>query len=126
MLLDQEQLPVTTASAKTFQFAPSIIHHLIREACDGLAIPPIKERLAKDVIANLYTNVSTREVYQAIILSVRTRIEREPAFAFVAARLLLNPIYSEAVGEHMTFQQAAEVYDRCFTSYFDIGIRAER
>jgi len=46
--------------------------------------------------------------------------------AFAAARLMLNLIYSETLGEVVTFRQAAEVYDRCFEAYFETGIRAGR
>lgn len=102
------------------------IRDQLQDACHGLSIRISVDQLAEEVHANLYDGASDREVASAMILSTRAHIEQEPAFAFVAARLLLNLIYSEALEEKVTFRQAAEVYDRCFDAYFETGIRAAR
>lgn len=104
----------------------SMIATLIADACAGLDIESLPHQLVDEVLANLYTGASNREVTEAILLVTRARIEREPAFAFVTARLLLNLIYSEALDEPVTFRQAEEVYARCFDAYFETGIRAGR
>lgn len=107
-------------------FSPSVIRAMIKEACEGLEGNLSPDQVANEVITNLYAGASAREVYQALILSARSYIERDPAYAFVAARLLLNQIYSDALGEPVTFTQADEVYARCFNAYFETGVRAGR
>lgn len=124
MLIHQDDAAVAVDNA--LPITPSMIRDLILSACEGLSISLLPDQLVDEVSANLYAGASSREIYQAMILSARTHIEREPAFAFVAARLLLNLIYSEALGETVTFRQADEVYERCFTRYFEVGIRAGR
>lgn len=105
--------------------APTI-HDTLQEACQGFDIQLPLEQLTAQVTANLYDNASPREIAEAIILAARANIEREPIFAYVTARLLLNQLYSEVLGEPVTFSQADEVYDRCFDAYFETGIRAGR
>lgn len=102
------------------------IRDQLQDACHGLPVRISLDQLADEVRASLYDGASSLEIAQAMILSTRARIEQEPAFAFVAARLLLNLIYSEALGEAVTFRQMNEVYDRCFDAYFETGIRAGR
>ena len=102
------------------------IRRQLQDACDGLPVRVALDQLVDEVRASLYDGASNREVASAMILSVRARIEQEPLLAFAAARLLLNLIYSEALGEVVTFRQAAQVYDRCFEAYFETGIRAGR
>lgn len=104
----------------------TMITALIEDACAGLDIQHSPHQLVDEVLANLYIGASNREVTEAILLVTRARIEREPAFAFVTARLLLNLIYSEALGEPVTFRQADKVYARCFDAYFETGIRTGR
>lgn len=106
--------------------SPSTIRAVLREACEWIEGELNPNALANEVISNLYAGASEREVYQAMILAARTHIEREPAYAFVAARLLLNQLYSEALGEPVTFRDAEKVYERCFFTYFETGVRAGR
>jgi ribonucleoside-diphosphate reductase alpha chain len=106
--------------------ALSGIRHQLQDACHGLPVRAAFDQLVDEVRASLYDGASSREIAQAMILSTRAHIEQEPAFTFVAARLLLSLIYSEALGETVTFRQVAEVYDRCFDAYFETGIRAGR
>lgn len=107
-------------------FSASMITNMLEDACDGLTGDLHPDRIADEVLANLYAGATDREVYQALILAARSHIEREPAYAFVAARLLLNQLYSEALGEPVTFRQSEDVYARCFNAYFETGVRAER
>ncbi len=107
-------------------FSAGLIRDMLHEACTDLAGHLQPDRIAEEALAALYDGASDREVYQAMILAARTAIEREPAYAFVAARLLLNQLYSEALQEPVTFRQAAQVYERCFDAYFETGIAAQR
>lgn len=115
-----------TDSAVTSSSTMVALRDQLQDACHGLPIRISLDQLVDEVRSSLYDGASHREVASATILSTRARIEQEPAFAFVAARLLLNFIYSEALGESVTFRQAAEVYDRCFNAYFETGILVGR
>ena len=48
---------------------------------------------------NLYDGVPIDEVHKAAILAARTLIEKDPAYSFVTARLLLDSLRYEAIGE---------------------------
>jgi ribonucleoside-diphosphate reductase alpha chain len=102
------------------------IDAFILDACQDLDVQFPIQQLVDEISMNLYPQATKREINDAMILGVRAHIEREPVFAYVTARLLLNQIYSEALGEPVTFRQAAEVYERCFDAYFEIGVAAGR
>lgn len=108
------------------ELTPPLIRELLQSACQGLDILLSLDQLVDEVTANLYPNASRREVAEALILAARAHVEQEPAFAFVAARLLLTQIYSEALGEAITFRQSDEVYECCFDAYFETGVRTGR
>lgn len=113
-------------AVRTIPAHPSTIRDRIQDACTGLDTHLSPDQLMEEVSANLYAGASDREVAEVMILATRAYIEREPAFAFVTARLLLNLIYSEVLGEPVTFRQADEVYEYCFDTYFETGIQAGR
>ncbi|MDR0777145.1 MAG: ribonucleoside-diphosphate reductase subunit alpha [Azonexus sp.] len=90
-------------------------------ACAGLdgAVSP---RLILDqALKNLYDGVSLAEVQQALVLSARTLIEREPGYNFATARLLLAGLAEEVLGE----APAAAAYADYLPRFVAHGIAAE-
>ena len=96
---------------------------LLAGACEGLAATPapVREALLRD----LYDGVPMDEVRKSAILAARALIEKEPAYSYVTARLLLNTIRLEVLGEDVP---AAEVQARtaaAFPAIIRRGIEAE-
>jgi len=63
--------------------------------------------LSEETLRNLYDGVKPQEIEQAMILAARSRIEREPDYTFVAARLLLHSIYQAALPAFATSTELA-------------------
>ena len=97
---------------------------VIGEACADL-----KEVSAERVIAatlkNLFDGVAVQDVMQSAILSARALIENEPNYTYVSARLLLDTLRHEVLGELATHGQMRERYAAYFTSFIHKGIKAE-
>ncbi|MBM3385721.1 MAG: ribonucleoside-diphosphate reductase subunit alpha, partial [Betaproteobacteria bacterium] len=98
---------------------------LLAGACQGLepaASPaPMREALLHD----LYDGVPMDEVRKSAILAARALIEKEPAYSYVTARLLLHTIRREVLREDVP---AAEVQARtaaAFPAIIRHGIQAE-
>src|SRR5262249_14416881 len=58
----------------------------------------------------------------AMVLAARSRIEREPDYTFVAARLLLHSIYAEALSDFETSTELAHRHHDGFSEYVTNGI----
>ncbi len=79
---------------------------LIKTSCEGL--PDVKpERILKATLKDLYEGVPMDEVRKCLVLAARTLIEKDPAYSFVTARLLLDAIRFEALGEEATASRSA-------------------
>jgi ribonucleoside-diphosphate reductase alpha chain len=52
-----------------------------------------------DAQLQLFDKITTKEIDKALILSAREKIEKEPNYTYVAARLLLNNLYKEVFNE---------------------------
>ena len=52
-----------------------------------------------DASIQLYDKIPTEEIDKALIMSARSKIEKEPNYTYVAARMLLNNLYKEVFGE---------------------------
>ena len=67
-------------------------------SCEGLDDVSASE-VVLDAQVQFYDKITTKEIDQALIMSARTKIEKEPNYAHVASRLLLGNIHKEVFRE---------------------------
>jgi ribonucleoside-diphosphate reductase alpha chain len=101
------------------------IEALIRSACAGLEQHTDAGAILAETTKNLYDGVPLDEVYKSAILAARALIEKDPAYTYVTARLLLHTVRREALGEEVTQAQMAERYAEVFPRFIKYGIEAE-
>lgn len=97
----------------------------IEAACAGLGEAVDASKILQNTLKDLYDGVSTDEVRKCAILSARSLIEQDPAYSFVTARLLLNNICCEILGENVTQADMATRYAEYFPKFIKRGIEAE-
>ena len=95
---------------------------LVKESCAGLAdVEP--ERILKATLKDLYDGVPMEEVRKCVVLAARTLIEKDPAYSYVTARLLLDALRFEALGEEATQADMATKYAEYFPRFVKHGIK---
>jgi len=98
---------------------------LVRSSCAGLEAGVDAEQILRLTLKDLYDGVPVEEVRKCVILSARSLIEQEPAYGFVTARLLLNNIRCEVLGEEVSHADMATRYAEYFPAFIKRGIEAE-
>ena len=87
---------VTLPDGSTHPLDVERLRRLVAEACSGLDdVDP--EAILQDTCRNLFEGVREQDVSQALVMSARTLIEKEPNYSEVAARLLLDILRREAL-----------------------------
>ena len=97
----------------------------IESACFGLGNAVEADKILKSTLKDLYDGVPVEEVRKCAILSARSLIEQDPAYGFVTARLLLNNIRCEILGEEIPQAEIAARYAEYFPKFIKRGIAAE-
>ena len=98
------------------------MHRLAAEACEGLTGVDGEEVVAA-AVRDLYDGIPEAELSQALTLAARARIEKEPNYTYVSARLLLDAMRHEALkflGEPQTrptFEEMKALYPDYFRDY---------
>jgi ribonucleoside-diphosphate reductase alpha chain len=95
---------------------------LVQASCEGLADVEA-ERILKATLKDLYDGVPMDEVRKCVILAARTLIEKDPAYSFVTARLLLDSIRFEAMGEEASQADMVTRYADYFPRFVKHGIK---
>src|SRR5438874_3743114 len=74
---------------------------LVQAACEALpAASP--EAILEATLRDLYDGVPMEEVRKSAVMAARALIEKDPAYSYVTARLLLHGIRLEVLGEEAT------------------------
>lgn len=122
---DTPQVSVTQPDGRKTPLDFDRLSTVIKEACGTLA-DVSADPIMTETRRNLYDGVTLGELALAPIMAARTLIEREPNYAFVSARLLLDKLRTEALGfvsgrpEQAT---QAEMQDR-YATYFPAALKA--
>jgi ribonucleoside-diphosphate reductase alpha chain len=102
----------------------SALSALIKSACEGLGDAVNSDLILNHTLKDLYDGVPVEEVRKCTVLSARSLIEQEPNYSFVTARLLLNNICCEILGEEVTPADMASRYTANFPKFIKRGIEA--
>ena len=100
------------------------LRRLVVAACEGLA-DALSEPILEATLRDLYDGVPMDEVRKSAVLAARALIEKDPAYSYVTARLLLNIIRLEVLGEEASQGDMETRYAACFPQCIERGIAAE-
>ena len=98
---------------------------LVESACEGLGTGARPELILKETLKNLYDGVPMEEVRKSAVLSARALIEKDPAYSYATARLLLDSIRREVLGEEASQAEMATRYADYFPQFIKEGVAAD-
>jgi ribonucleoside-diphosphate reductase alpha chain len=101
------------------------LRRLLESACVGLDGAADPASILEATLRDLYDGVPMEEVRKSAILAARAQIEKDPAYSYVTARLLLNTIRLEVLGEEVSQAAMATRYGVYFPEFIRRGIEAE-
>ena len=120
------QIQIKLEDGVSIPFDVKRIRRRFELACEGLDdCEP--EVLLEEVMKSVFDGISVAEIYRAMILAARSRIEIDPAYDIVAARLLRMVIANEALGSApLDHDEQNKLYRNQFEHYIIDGIVADR
>ncbi len=98
----------------------------IIHACKGLEALVSSEEILQEAIRNFYEGIKTDEIDQANIMAARSKIEKDPAYSLVAARLLLDVVYREAMHTPAHAPNLERTHQEYFKAALKKGVSVER
>ncbi len=102
------------------------IRNQVDRASGDFASEAANCELLEEVARQFYDGITPSEISKAMVLAARSRIEQDPAFDQIAARLMLNIIYRESLGKSADDDNLDELYRTRFAGYVAEGIAAGR
>ena len=97
----------------------------VEAACEGLRGDAKPEAVLENVLRDIYDGVPMDEVRKSAILAARALIEKDPAYSYVTARLLLDTVRLEVLGAETGQAEMETRYASYFPAFVRRGIEAE-
>jgi len=96
-----------------------------QRACEEIEDVSASE-IVLDAQLQLFDKITTKEIDQALILSAREKIEKEPNYSFAAAGLLLNNLYKEVFKEGVDSDAFKLQYRKSFIQNIKKLVKSDR
>jgi ribonucleoside-diphosphate reductase alpha chain len=101
-----------------------LLRERVAAACDDLSAAS-PDAILETTLRDLYDGVPMDEVRKSAVLAARALIEKDPAYSYVTARLLLEIIRREVLGEEASQADMQARYASYFPKFIQRGIDAE-
>lgn len=98
----------------------------MRHACQGLGELVSAEELLHTSVTNFYDGIRQHEVDLANVMAARGKIEKEPAYSYVAARLLLDVVYRETLGIEASHSRLVKKHRAYFRGCLEYAVEIGR
>ena len=127
--IDAPKISVTKKDGSKVPLDINRLASVVNHACEGLE-DVSADVILKESIKNLYDGVSVSDMKSALVMSARTKVELEPNYSFVTARILLDELRSEAlafldIAEESSHPEMKDYYPKAFHAYINKGIELE-
>ena len=122
-------IKVTLKNGQQADLDQQRISNMVNAACSGLEGVNAQKILTASM-KNLYSGIPLADVSTSLLMTSRTLIEEEPNYTYVTARLLLDTLYTEALGflgitAQESYEQMHKLYPQALPSYIKKGISLE-
>ena len=126
----ESNLDITRADGTRHAMNKKRLLQLIGEAAEGLqSVEP--ELIYQQTLRHVFDGIAEDELYESLILSARSLIEREPDYSLIAARLLLDKLRREALSyiykqrREATQGEMRDLYPDYFKNYIKRAVERE-
>lgn len=115
-------LKVRKASGDVVSFNRYNINKTISYYLTGLEKDIDVNLIISGIENSIYDGMTTKEISQIIVMTVRSYIDRDPAYSVLAARLLLNTIYEGVIGEDLDYSNLDKLYREAFVNNIQAAV----
>ena len=104
----------------------NVLESYVRNIFDGLLDKIEMYDVLEDVRRGIFDGITTDQINESIIFATRARIEKDPAFSYISARLVMNGLYKKVLGKDEFEEGFEKTYRSKFEENIKLGVAAKR
>lgn len=119
--IQDNSLLITKRDGSSERFSEEKLTKTLARASEGfehiIDVPSVIGKVRQE----MYDGMKTKDIHDVLIMVVRSLIERDPAYSTIAARLLLQTMYREVIGD-IDYAQFEQEYRTAFARAIHRGV----
>lgn len=80
------------------------------------------DQIINQIKLEVYEGMPTREIRKALVMTVRSMIEQDPSYAYVASRMVLHSVNEDLLGDELDYSKIDEQYKAAFAVGINKGL----
>jgi ribonucleoside-diphosphate reductase alpha chain len=120
--LEEEGLYITKRNGTRQKFDIEKIRASVTHVTKGFESEINVDQIVNQVKQEVFEGISTKEIRKALVMTVRSLIEQDPAYSYVASRMVLQQIHIELLGEELDYAKFDEQYRGTFIKGIAFGV----
>ncbi|MCK5406969.1 MAG: hypothetical protein KAJ37_05930, partial [Candidatus Krumholzibacteria bacterium] len=124
--IERREISVVKRNGESVEFNVGEIERAITNCCRDFTETIDVVGIIRDTKLSLYDGMPTAQINQAVVMAMRARIERDPAYSSLAARFLINDLYKAVVGLDEFNDAFANRHRDAFSEKIRAGVEAGR
>jgi ribonucleoside-diphosphate reductase alpha chain len=124
--MENKEMMITKRDGSSEAFSPNKLKKAIERAAKGFEDIIDATEVAEATKRNLFEGINTDDIDKAVVMTMKARIEKDPAYAFATARMFLNTVYNEVLGEELGPDNFEDRYRKGFKSNIELAIKEDR
>lgn len=124
--MKKKELMVEKRNGKKEPFSTKKLETAISRAMKGYEKLMDPSELAETAKRDMYDGITTAEIDKAVVMTMKARIEKEPAYSFATAQVFLNGVYKEVFGKEWKEKNFTKTYQEQFINNLELGVKHER
>lgn len=124
--IEKEELKVTKRDGRVVPFDIREIEKEVRNCANGYLKSIDLASVIETTKHNLFDGITTAEINKAVVMSLKSHIENDPAYSYVASRFLINDAYRSVLGTGEFNEGFKEKYKNNFAESIKKGVSVGR
>ena len=120
--VEEGGLFVTKKSGKKERFNIDKVRKSIMHVIGGYEREVNVDQIVNQIKLEVYEGMPTREISKALIMTLRSMIEQDPVYSYVASRMILAQINEDIIGDVLSYQNIEAQYQESFVNGIKKGV----
>ena len=120
--VEEGGLYITKKNGKKEKFNLEKVRKSVMHVINGYEKEINVEQIVAQIKLEVYEGMPTREISKALVMTLRSMIEQDPVYSYVASRMILAQINEDLLGDSLNYKNIETQYRESFTVSIKKGV----